>query len=156
MEEKSERVLPIDESNGNCFHGAVTGNEARVSHGLVARPREAHAVSPTMVHRSYVSFHFALSCGSDSCLITLLQSRYCKKACVTLDPHDFLSERAFTPLPDTASCLITCIVCRINYSFGNNGLGEGRKLVRCVPLGVMKMCRVYKCATSASCGVFPT
>ena len=70
-----------------------------IQDGLYLNPRrrtarEAHANMPTLVHRSYVSFHFALSsrvfvvpvwgvaiapvliCGSDSCSITSSQSKY--------------------------------------------------------------------------------
>lgn len=90
---------------------------------------------------------------------------------MTLDPHDFLCEHAvIAPPPNAGSQLVvfqrlspyrhfrliintSCIICRINYPFTNHGLGEGRKPVRTVPLGVMKMCRVHKRATSAFCGV---
>ena len=96
---------------------------------------------------------------------------YWQRACVTLDPHDTLAEHAvIAPPPNAGSQLIviqrlspyrhfrlilniSCIICRINYPFSNHGLGEGRKPVRTVPLGVMKMCRIHKRATSAFCGV---
>jgi hypothetical protein len=96
---------------------------------------------------------------------------YWQQACVTLDPHDFLSEHAvIAPPPNAGSQFVvvqrlspyrhfrliintSCIICRINYPFTNHGLGEGRKPVRTVPLGVMKMCRVHKRPTSAFCGV---
>jgi hypothetical protein len=111
---------------------------------------------------------------SDSCSITPFAVEvhpYWQQACVTLDPHDFLSEHAVIappperwlaarrhPTPFTLPPLPThnqhsCIICRINYPFSNHGLGEGRKPIRTVPLGVMKMCRVHKRATSAFCGV---
>ena len=90
---------------------------------------------------------------------------------MTLDPHDFLAEHAvIAPPPNAGSQLVviqrlspyrhfrlivntSCIICRINYPFSNHGLGEGRKPIRTVPLGVMKMCRIHKRATSAFCGV---
>jgi len=90
---------------------------------------------------------------------------------VTLDPHDFLAEHAVVaPPPNAGSQLIviqrlspyrhfrlilnsSCIICRINYPFSNHGLGEGRKPIRTVPLGIMKMCRIHKRPTSAFCGV---
>ena len=96
---------------------------------------------------------------------------YWQQACVTLDPHDFLSDHAVIAPPQNAGSQLivvqrltpyrhfrliintSCIICRINYPFTNHGLGEGRKPIRTVPLGVMKMCRVHKRATSAFCGV---
>ena len=90
---------------------------------------------------------------------------------MALDPRDFLAEHAIiAPPPNAGSQLIviqrlspyrhfrltfntSCITCWINYPFSNHGLGEGRKPVRTVPPGIMKMCRVHKRATSAFCGV---
>ena len=90
---------------------------------------------------------------------------------MTLDPHDFLAEHAVVaPPPNAGSQLViiqrlspyrhfrlilnsSCIICRINYPFSNHGLGEGRKPIRTVPLGIMKMCRIHKRPTSAFCGV---
>ena len=90
---------------------------------------------------------------------------------MTLDPHDYLSEHAvIAPPPNAGSQFVvvqrlspyrhfrliistSCIVCRINYPFTNHGLGEGRKPVRTVPFGVMKMCRIHKRPASAFCGV---
>jgi hypothetical protein len=90
---------------------------------------------------------------------------------VTLDPHDFLSKLAvIAPPPNAGPQIIiiqrlspyrhfrliintSCIICWINYPFSNHGLGDSRKPVHTVPLGVVKMYQVRKRATSAFCGV---
>lgn len=95
---------------------------------------------------------------------------YWQQACVTIDPHDMLATHAVIPAPANAGSnntgpqrlspyrhfrnMITnsCVICRINNPFSNNGLFAARRFVTTPALGLISICRDHR-RGNAFCGV---